>query len=193
MTARSQCPLVSSRTGHWCGWTRVRLSHPGAILVPSHPRGAGAPRQSCSRPLCHGKWKLNELPLHLFPVKGWAVVCTATSGPLTFPTRVTGCAKSSYEALSGLAAVPGTEGQIPTHTWQAKVMAEQPWWCPGSGAHPALQAEETQGCGSWDFTDTTQWVCGCWEGGSCRNLSLESGLRLTELFVHNICVSPQWG
>lgn len=84
-----------------------------AILVPSHPRGAGAPRQSCSHPLCHGKWRENKLPRHLFPVRGWAVVCTLTSGPLTPPTRVTACAKSSSRALSGMAAVPGTEGQIP--------------------------------------------------------------------------------
>lgn len=85
-----------------------------AILVPSRPRGTGAPRQSCSRPLCRGKWSKNKLPLHLFPVKGWTVGRTVTSGPLTSPTCVTGCAKSSYEALSGMTAVTGTEGWIPT-------------------------------------------------------------------------------
>lgn len=110
MTEQAQCPLVPGRAGDWCGWTRVRLSHPGAI---SSQRSWGLTAEF-SLPLCHGKWTENKLPLHLFPAKGWTVVCTVTSDPLTSPTRVTGCAKSSYEALSGMAAVPGTEGQIPT-------------------------------------------------------------------------------
>lgn len=60
---------------------------------------------------------------------------------------------------------------------------------PRVGAHPARQAKEAQGCGSWDFTHTTQWICGCCKGGSCRNLPLESGLGHTEPFV-NICEGP---
>lgn len=138
-------------------------------LVPEEQRAHGRAQP----PLCHGKWRENKLPLHLFPGKGWTVVCTVTSGPLTSPTRVAGCAKSSYEALSGTAAVPGTEGQIPSLTL-GRQKSEQPWWCPGSGAHPAHRAKEAQGCGSWDFTDTTQWICECWGGGSCRNLPLET-------------------
>lgn len=163
-----------------------------AILVPSRPRGTGAPRQSRSRPLCRGKWSKNKLPLHLFPVKGWTVGRTVTSGPLTSPIRVTGCAKSSYEALSGMAAVPGTEGRIPTQrplTLAGKSHGRAAVVLPRVGAHPARQAKEAQGCGSWDFTHTTQWICGCCEGGSCRNLPLESGLGHTEPFV-NICEGP---
>lgn len=53
------------------------------------------------------------------------MVCTVTSGALTSPGRVTDCTKSSYKALSGMAAVPGTDPHAEAaHTGQAKVTAE---------------------------------------------------------------------
>lgn len=182
-------PLVPSRTGTGVGGHGSGSAIPlpsWCHLVP------GEQGQSRSRPLCCGKWSKNKLPLHLFPVKRWTVVCTVTSGPLASPTRVTDCTKSSYKALSGMAAVAGTQGQIPTQRPLTQGGQKSRQSSPG-GAQALVPTQDAKPrqprMWHWDFTHTTQWICGWCEGGSCRNLPLESGLGHTEPSVR---VHPLW-
>lgn len=184
-----QRPLVPSGTGTGVGGH----GSGSAIPLPSrcHPgaSGAGAPRQSRS-PLCRGKWSKNKLPVHLLPVKGWTVVCTVTSGPSVTPPL----------ALLIVPRVPTKlylewqqcRGQIPTPRplTPSRQKSRQSSRGGAQGPVPTQDAKPGQPrMRHRDFTRTTQWICVGREGGSCRNLPLESGLGHTEPFV-NICEGP---
>lgn len=77
----------------------------------------------------------NKLPLHLFPVKGWAVVLHCHIWPIDIPHS---CYCLCQELLQSLVwdgssgRDRGTDPQAEgTHIGQVKVTAEQPRWCPG--------------------------------------------------------------
>lgn len=168
-------------------WVDTGQAQPSWCHLVPEEQGAHGRAQP---PLCHGKWRENKLPLHLFPGKGWTVVCTVKSGPLTSPTRVTGCAKSSYEALSGTAAVPGTEGQIPSLTLGRQKSGQS----SRGGAQGLVPTQPTE---PRKRRDVAAGILQTPHNGFVSVGEVEAAgicpWRHTELFVNNICVSPPWG
>lgn len=85
----------------------------------------------------HGKREDDKLSLHLFPGKGWLVLCTVTSGPPTSPTRVTACPEGSSGASSSCAAREGQQHgagwALPAPRTPTKGAPEPPQSSPAQG------------------------------------------------------------
>lgn len=147
-------PLAPSRAGDWGGCTQTRPGHPAAV-IPSHGSRAAA-----THPVSHGKWEDNKLALHLFPGNGWFLVCTITSGPLTSPTRATGCPKSSSGASPS--AVPGMERlSLPPDFLESTLSSPaQGWHSPST---PSWKTPGKQQLGFYSHHTVDLWVLGRWK------------------------------